>query len=239
MNNFDVKLINDYIAEEDRENALFLLKKGYPVQYIIGSVDFYNLDIKVNENVLIPRFETEYLVDDTIKYIKEHFSKQVNILEFGTGSGCIAIALKKNINSDVTSVDISQKALDIAKQNAINNKADITFINGDMQTFIPEQKIDILISNPPYVKRGSSVSDSIKYEPQDAIYADEDGLFYYYKILDNAPKYLNDCFIIAFEIGDNQGNIIKNYAQKIFPNANIILKSDLNNYDRYIYIISV
>lgn len=234
----DKTLIEKYVPIEKQDDAIKLLDKGYPVQYIIGNVDFYNLNIKVNENVLIPRFETEYLVDDLLKLIKENHFVKPNILDLGTGSGCIAIALKKNIDSFVTAIDNNNLSLNVAKENAKDNNVDINFLHEDINTFIPNEKIDILVSNPPYVKEGSKVDEKIKYEPYKAIYAIDDGLYFYKVILDRYPKFLNKKNIIAFEIGDGQGNVLKELSKEKFPNAYIILKKDINGYDRYLYIIN-
>lgn len=234
----DKELIEKYVDKEKQENAFLLLNNGYPVQYIIGNVEFYNCNIRVNENVLIPRFETEYLVDDLLKLINEYNFIKPNIIDMGTGSGCISIAIKKHLDSNVKAIDISSKALNIAKENSKLNNVEIDFELQDINTFVSNTKFDILVSNPPYVKEGSSVDEKIKYEPQNAIYAPDNGLYYYKVILNNCNKYLNNKNIIAFEIGNNQGNILKQIAKDVFPNSKIILKKDLNNYDRYLYIIN-
>ena len=238
MNNFDIDLINKYVEEKERDNALSLLKKGYPVQYIIGNVDFYNLNIKVNENVLIPRFETEYLVDDLIKLINKYNFINPNIIDIGTGSGCIALAMKQNVKSNVTGIDISKKALDVAKKNANINNIDVNFIEMDMNNIDIVTKFDVLVSNPPYVPYNSDVDLKIKYEPQNAIYAPDDGLYFYKVILSQCQKLLNKKNIIAFEIGDKQSESIIKIIKEYYPNSSIISKEDLNHYDRYIYVIN-
>ena len=131
----DKSLIEKYVPKEKWEEAFKLLEKVYPFQYIIGNVEFYNLNSKVNENVLIPRFETEYLVDDLIKLIKEHNFVKPNILDLGTGSGCIAIALKKNIDSFVTAIDNNNLSLNVAKENAKDNNVDIDFLLEDINIY--------------------------------------------------------------------------------------------------------
>ena len=165
----DIELIKKYVAIAKQEEALKLLENGYPVQYIIGNVDFYGNIINVNENVLIPRFETEYLVDKTIKYINKLNNKELDILEIGTGSGCISIALKKSLKSDIDAIDISAKAIEVAKTNAINNNVKINFLECDIHKFKSNKKYDLIISNPPYVPYNSIVDEKIKYEPQNAI----------------------------------------------------------------------
>ena len=213
------------------------LKDNYPIQYLIGYVDFYGYKINVNENVLIPRFETEYLVDDTIKLIKKYINNP-KILDICTGSGCIAISLSKELNTKVSALDISSNAIDIAKDNASINNADITFINEDIKTYISKEKYNVIISNPPYVKDDSNVDKEIKYEPSNAIYANDNGLEYYKIILSKSKELLEDKNIIAFEIGDDQANDIISIAKVYYPQANILAKNDLNNLNRYIYIIN-
>ena len=168
------------------------IEKNYPVQYLIGNVDFYGYKINVNKNVLIPRFETETLVEKTIKYIKDLNLTKKSLLEIGTGSGCISITLKKELEDlNITSIDISGKALRLAKKNAKYNRANITFLKQDIFKFIPINKYDILISNPPYITIKDEVDESIKFEPKNAIYADDEGLKFYNHILSTCSSYLN------------------------------------------------
>ena len=126
------------------------LLKGEAVQYIIGNVDFYGYEFKVNSNTLIPRFETELLVEKSVNYINNFFEDRVSILDIGTGSGCIAIALNKLVNSMVTAVDISNDALDVAKENNVINNTDVNFIVSDVFSNVND-KYDVIISNPPYI----------------------------------------------------------------------------------------
>ena len=223
----------DKLTKEQKEK----LKQDYPIQYLLGSVNFYGYEIKVDERVLIPRFETEYLVDDTIKYIKKYI-KNPKIIDLCTGSACIAISLSKELNVEVDALDISSDAINLAKENAINNNAFINFINEDIKLFNTQKKYNVIISNPPYVKKDEIVDIQTKYEPQIALFANDNGLEYYKVILDKSKNILEDKFIIAFEIGATQANDIKAYAKSIYPKANIIVKKDLNNLDRNIYIIN-
>ena len=214
-----------------------LLKDNYPIQYLLGNTNFCGYDIKVDERVLIPRFETEYLVDDTIKLIKKYI-KEPKIIDLCTGSGCIAITLSKELNVNVDALDISSDAINLAKENAVNNNANVNFITEDVKKFNTTNKYNVIISNPPYVKLDETVGLETKYEPQIALFASDNGLEYYKVIIDKSKKLLEEKNIIAFEIGATQGNDIKEYASKIYPNANIIIKKDLNNLDRYVYIIN-
>ena len=215
------------------------IEKNYPVQYLIGNVDFYGYKINVNKNVLIPRFETETLVEKTIKYIKDLKLTNKSLLEIGTGSGCISIVLKKELEDlNITSIDISRKALRVAKKNAKQNKANITLLKQNVFKYSPINKYDVLISNPPYVTKEDEVDESIKFEPQNAIFADETGINFYEHILATCNKYLNKKNLIAFEIGYKQGKIIKNIAKKYFPKAKIYIEKDLSEKDRYVFIVN-
>ena len=214
------------------------LLEGYPIQYLIGYVNFYGYKINVNENVLIPRYETEYLVEKTIKYFKKLFNKKVNILDLGTGSGAISIALGKKLDSNVTAVDISDGALELAKNNAEENNLDIKFIKSDMLSEVTG-KYDIVISNPPYIDTDEKIMESVKkYEPNIALFASDSGLYFYKKIISNIKPFLNEKFIIAFEIGWWQGNLIKNIATEYFKDSKIIIEKDLTDRDRYVFIIN-
>ena len=128
MNNNDIEYLKKYLDGNNLEEGIKKLESGVPVQYIVGHVDFYGNILKVNENVLIPRFETELLVEKTINYIKQYFNKKVSIVDLGTGSGCIAITLKKELECEVDAVDISINALNVARDNAKENNISINFI---------------------------------------------------------------------------------------------------------------
>lgn len=232
----DLELIKKYVSSDKQKDAIKKLEIGYPVQYIIGNVEFYGSIINVNENVLIPRFETEYLVEKTINYFNKLNVNKPNILEIGTGSGCISIALKKEINGRIDAIDISREALEIAKENAINNNATINFIECDINNFISNEKYDLIISNPPYVPFNSEYDDKIKYEPQNAIFAKDNGLYFYKIILERIKNNLNDNYLIAFEIGDKEGQDIINLSKYYLPNSSALLEYDYNNYERYIFI---
>lgn len=228
--------LKKYLDKDKLEEGLEQLKQGIPVQYIVGNIDFYGNTINVNKNVLIPRFETELLVDKTIKYIKTNFKHHVDILDIATGSGCIAITLKKEIDSTVDASDISESALKVAQENALNNKVDINFINSDMLTNITK-RYDIIISNPPYLTKDDDIMDIVKNnEPEIALYAKDNGLYYYDVILKNIKNNLKDKYFIAFEIGYTQGEAIKNIALKYLDNINVKIEKDYSNKDRFVFI---
>lgn len=231
-----IEYLKKYLQDKDIDTAIKELENGIPVQYIVGNVDFYGNTINVNKNVLIPRFETELLVDKTIKYIKTNFKNRVDILDIATGSGCIAITLKKEIDSTVDASDISEEALKVAQENALNNKVDINFINSDMLTNITK-KYDIIISNPPYLTKNDDIMDIVKNnEPEIALYAKDNGLYYYDVILKNIKNNLKDKYLIAFEIGYTQGEAIKNIAIKYLDNINVKIEKDYSNKDRFVFI---
>lgn len=211
--------------------------KTKPMQYIIGNVDFYGYKYKVNKNVLIPRFETEELVENTITYINNMFNKKVSILDIGTGSGCIGITLKRKIkDSDVALTDISKKALNIAEYNS--KGLDIKLIHSDIFKNIYD-RYDLIISNPPYISYDEDVMDIVKNnEPNIALYSKNDGLYFYEEILKNCKKHLNDKFLIAFEIGCTQKEAVINIAHKYLNNIKIESKKDMQGRDRMIFIMN-
>ena len=202
----DLEYLKKYY-QGDLEEAKKKLAAGLPVQYIIGNVDFYGITLKVNEDVLIPRFETEELVSKVIQY-SSHF-RNPSIVDIGTGSGAIAITLKKKLTSSVTATDISKKALNVAKENALENNVSINFKEGNLLEPLTE-KYDIVVSNPPYIAYDEEIMDVVKNnEPHLALYAPNNGIYYYEEILKNIKKYLNDKYLIAFEIGESQGKKIQ------------------------------
>jgi len=193
-------LIEKYVCKEKRKEAYQRLLNGEAIQYIIGNVDFCGSIIKVDKRVLIPRFETETLVAKTIEMAKKLFSKRINVIDLGTGSGCIAIALKKALDCDILAIDISKEALDLARENASNNNVHITFELKDMQEKILD-KYDIIISNPPYIPYEGYVEDMVvKNEPSLALFAKDNGLETFdtmeniYNILDMKNGIMNKIF---------------------------------------------
>ena len=240
MNNKYIKQDLELLKKQDPTNYQKNLKKlenNYPIQYLIGYVNFYGYKIKVNENALIPRFETEYLVDDTIKLIKKYVDNP-KVIDICTGTGCIAITLYKELNIEVDALDISKDALYLAEQNIKENNAKINLINEDINNFKTNKKYNVLISNPPYLTNNDILAQETKYEPQIALFAKDNGLEYYKIILKNSLNYLEEKNIIAFEIGSHQGQELINIVKTYYPNAKIILKQDLQHLDRYFYIIN-
>ena len=231
----DIEYLKKYY-KGNIEDAIERLNNGEPVQYIVGNVDFYNSNFIVNKNVLIPRFETEELVLNTINFIKEYFNKKVKVLDIGTGSGAIAISIKKEVDSEVYATDISKEALEVAKENAKRNNVDILFTETNLFEGIKDN-FDVVISNPPYIRYDEEIDEIVKNnEPHIALYADNNGLYFYEEILKNIKTILNDKYLIAFEIGKDQGEAINELKEKYLPESNIILKKDLEGRDRMIFI---
>ena len=231
----DIEYLKKYYNGDINE-ALKRLEEGEPVQYIVGNVDFCGNTIEVNKNVLIPRFETEELVSETIKRIRSTFNNKIDILDICTGSGCIAISLAKEIDSNVIASDISKEALEVAKNNSKLNNTDITFINTDLYNGI-YNKFDVIISNPSYISKDEEIMDIVyKNEPSIALFADNDGIEFYERILKDIRYILKDKYIIAFEIGMTQYDRIKDIKEKYLPEASIEVKKDMQGRNRMIFI---
>jgi len=239
MRDSDLEYLKKYLSKDKLDEGIELLKKGISPQYIVGNVCFYGNTINVNNNVLIPRFETELLVEKTIKYINNLFSdKDISILDIGTGSGCIAITLKKELDCKVVGVDISKEALGVARENAKNNGVDIEFVISDVFSSV-KGNFDVIVSNPPYIREDEEIEDIVKNnEPHLALYAKDKGLYFYDKILRECKEYLNDKFLIAFEIGYEQGDDVKNLAYKYLDSINVSVEKDYSGKDRFIFISS-
>lgn len=214
------------------------LRKGRPIQYIIGNVNFCGNIFEINEKVLIPRFETEQLVVNTIEKINEIWPNQViDLIDLGTGSGAIGLSIKKKLPQvNVTLLDISEKALEVAKTNANKMNLNVKYILNDMLENIAN-KYDVIISNPPYIKTNEEIEEIVKNnEPHLALYAGEDGLDCYRKILNHVKDNINNKYLIAFEIGDTQKDDLFNLVSENLNNYNIECVKDFSNRDRMIFI---
>ena len=208
--------------------------KHIPLAYIFGKTNFYGYDLKVNENVLIPRLDTEVLVEKIVEDVKNQ-NKQVSVLDIGTGSGAIIIAIQKETNSKCYAVDISKKALEIAKENAKTNNAEVKFIESDLFENIKDLKVDYIVSNPPYIE--TEVVEGLKpevvsNEPKLALDGGEDGLDFYRKIIKDAKQHLNNNGKLYFEIGYNQGKSVSDLMKEDFENIKVI--KDYGGNDRVV-----
>ena len=242
VNPLELLTILDKEVDSDIEklykSSLEALKENKPIQYVIGNVNFYGLKFIVNKNVLIPRFETEELVEQVVEYAKSLNKDKIKILDLGCGSGAIGLTLKSILkDSEVTLIDISKEALEVAKLNANNLNLDVTFIESDWFSNVKLEQYDIIVSNPPYIRTDEEIEEIVKNnEPSLALYGGIDGLDCYRKILANIKPYLNDKFLIAFEIGESQKEEIYDIVEKYLKDVEIICKKDLYGRNRMIFV---
>lgn len=242
VNPLELLTILDKEVDSDIEklykSSLEALKENKPIQYVIGNVNFYGLKFIVNKNVLIPRFETEELVEQVVEYTKDLNKDKIKILDLGCGSGAIGLTLKSILkDSEVTLTDISKEALEVAKLNANNLNLDVTFIESDWFSNIKLEKYDIIVSNPPYIRTDEEIEEIVKNnEPSLALYGGVDGLDCYRKILANIKPYLNNKFLIAFEIGESQKEEIYDIVNKYLKDIEITCKKDLYGRNRMIFV---
>lgn len=242
VNPLEILTILDKEVDSDIEklykSSLEALKENKPIQYVIGNVNFYGLKFIVNKNVLIPRFETEELVEQVVEYTKDLNKDKIKILDLGCGSGAIGLTLKSILkDSEVTLVDISKEALEVAKLNANNLNLDVTFIESDWFSNVKLEQYDIIVSNPPYIRTDEEIEEIVKNnEPSLALYGGVDGLDCYRKILANIKPYLNNKFLMAFEIGESQKEEIYDIVNKYLKDIEITCKKDLYGRNRMIFV---
>ena len=227
------------VTEEEKQFVEEIYKKlaaHIPAQYIIGHAEFFGMQLKVDERVLIPRPETEELVE---LILAENPEENLKVLDIGTGSGAIALALAKNRPDwSVTAADISQDALELATENAKRQDLDLTFIRTDCFSEI-SSKYDIIVSNPPYISRADEVEVGLNVlhsEPHLALFADEDGLAIYRRIAEDSKDYLNDGGKIYLEIGYKQGQSVPDFFRKNFPEKRVRTLKDRFGQDRMVVI---
>lgn len=225
---------------DNLEEVIAKIDEGYPIAYLIGDVSFYGYPFKVNENVLIPRFETETLIEKTIKLIKSLNLENSNLIDLGTGSGVIAITLKKEIPSlNITAIDKSKEALKVAIDNSKLNNVNVDFQNQDIFNYELPENISIVISNPPYIEEDSNYSQNVLYEPKEAIFvSNTNPLIYYEQILKMAKEKITKKHLIAFEIDEDHKEDMHKLCKKYFPSENIVIEKDLAGKTRYAFIYS-
>ncbi|MFW5888819.1 MAG: peptide chain release factor N(5)-glutamine methyltransferase [Bacillota bacterium] len=237
--NYDEEMPEEQIKDFFKGLNKYLLE-NLPVQQIIGYVYFYGYKFKVNNQALIPRFETEELVANVLILYDEYFqNKKAKLVDIGTGTGCLAISLaKEEANLEVYATDISKEAINLAKENAQALNADVKFMLGDMLKPLESEKFDILVSNPPYIPANEKVDDIIyNNEPHLALFGGEDGLKFYRTIINYADIILNDSAIIAFEHGYDKAKEIREIAKIKFPQAEIFTLKDMQKLDRMTFIV--
>lgn len=246
MSNTDLYL--KYDEEIDQQilkafnDGISRLMNNEPLQYILGFQHFYGYQIKVNENCLIPRYETEELVANVLADSDFFFpgKEKIDIADVGTGSGAIAIALKKEEERfNMYATDISQAALDLARENCQLNDCDITLLQGDMlQPLIDAGiKLDILVSNPPYIPASQPMQESvIDYEPHVALFGGDDGLMFYRRIFADALKVIKENSFMAFEIGFDEKHALLALCKEFFPNDKYDVLKDINGKNRMLFI---
>ncbi len=236
--------LSEQLSKENEEKYFSLIEKhieeDVPLSHLVGFEYFYDRKYKVTKDVLSPRMETEELIYKVIEYVKATNRNNLKILDLCTGSGIIAITLKKELEQvsvDIIASDISEKAIEVAKENAQNHNADIRFIQSDIFNNI-DDKFDIIVSNPPYIDRKDEVTmqdNVLKYDPHLALFAEEEGMYFYRKIIEQANDYLDENGIIFFEIGyDQKDKIIKladmnGYSGEVYK--------DINGRDRMAFLV--
>ncbi|HDX9577499.1 TPA: peptide chain release factor N(5)-glutamine methyltransferase [Bacillus pseudomycoides] len=237
--------MREELTEEQEQtftNFIYKHVEGIPVQYLIGYEMFYGRPFFVNEEVLIPRPETEELVLGVLTRIRRKFEdKDVHVADIGTGSGAISITLAlENPRLHVYTVDIATESIEVARKNAEKLEANVTFYHGDLLSPFQEtkQKLDVVVSNPPYIPEEDwrGLSSVVKeHEPKRALVGGEDGLDFYRRFMEELPKVLQEEAIVAFEVGVGQGEDVCALLKETFPHAHVEVVFDINGKDRMVF----
>lgn len=223
------------------EKAVYEHEKGTPIQYIMGYEEFYGRPFIVNESVLIPRPETEELVLEMTRRIRNKFPHQteINVVDIGTGSGAIAVSLKlENPFLNVMASDISEDSLAVAKENADRLGADVKFVQGDLLTPFMDKKLDVVVSNPPYIPISDKAFMSevvTEHEPHRALFAGRDGLDFYRRFMKELPLVLKKEAIVGFEVGAGQSEAVSELFKNSFSNVKVEVVHDINGKDRMVF----
>lgn len=236
--------MSEQMSKENEEKYFSLIEKhikeDVPLSHLVGFEYFYDRKFKVTKDVLSPRMETEELIYKVIEYVKANNKNNLKILDLCTGSGIIAITLKKELDEiliDVVASDISEEAIEVAKENAQYHDADVRFIQSDIFNNI-DDKFDIIVSNPPYIDRKDEVTmqdNVLKYDPHLALFAEEEGMYFYRKIIEQAKDYLKENGVMFFEIGYDQKDKIIKLSKKNGYLAQVY--KDINNRDRMAFLV--
>ena len=230
----DVLTHPDEMITADFESFFERIKSGEPVQYVVGETEFMGLAFKVTPDVLIPRQDTELLCEWAIEFLEQRDTKE--FLDICTGSGCIAISVSKLAKAKAYALDISEKALGVAKENNALNGTEVEFFKADAHTFSARSNLDLIVSNPPYIETEvvKTLDRNVKdFEPYLALDGGEDGLDFYRNIVKNSIKMLKNGGALAVEIGYNQGTSVSEIFEKYFGNATVL--KDLSDNDRVVY----
>ena len=233
LNQLDYKQEKEYFFEIEK------LLENNPIEYITNKKEFMNLELYVNQDVLIPRQDTEILVEEVINILQNIKAENIQILDMCTGSGAIAIALAKNVEKCIVdAVDISSGALEVVRKNVVKNQVEdkINIINSDLFSKVPNKKYNLIVSNPPYIERNviENLDKQVQKEPIIALDGGEDGLDFYKKIINKASSYLESNGYLCFEIGYNQKNEVQNLLSNSGKYQNIYCKKDLCGNDRVV-----
>lgn len=236
--------MSEQMSKENEEKYFSLIEKhikeDVPLSHLVGFEYFYDRKFKVTKDVLSPRMETEELIYKVIEYVKANNKNNLKILDLCTGSGIIAITLKKElyqISIDVVASDISEEAIEVAKENAQYHDTDVRFIQSDIFNNI-DDKFDIIVSNPPYIDRKDEVTmkeNVLNYDPHLALFAEEEGMYFYRKIIEQAKDYLKENGVMFFEIGYDQKDKIIKLSKKNGYLAQVY--KDINNRDRMAFLV--
>ena len=236
--------MSEQMSKENEEKYFSLIEKhikeDVPLSHLVGFEYFYDRKFKVTKDVLSPRRETEELIYKVIEYVKANNKNNLKILDLCTGSGIIAITLKKELDQisiDVVASDISEEAIEVAKENAQYHDTDVRFIQSDIFNTI-DDKFDIIVSNPPYIDRKDEVTmkeNVLNYDPHLALFAEEEGMYFYRKIIEQAKDYLKENGVMFFEIGYDQKDKIIKLSKKNGYLAQVY--KDINNRDRMAFLV--
>lgn len=236
--------LSEKLSKENEEKYFSLIEKhikeDVPLSHLVGFEYFYDRKFKVTKDVLSPRMETEELIYKVVEYVKATKKNNLKILDLCTGSGIIAITLKKELDQfsiDILASDISEEAIKVAKENAQSHDATIKFVKSDIFNNI-DDKFDIIVSNPPYIDRKDEVTmqdNVLKYDPHLALFAEEEGMYFYRKIIEQANDYLNENGVMFFEIGYDQKDKIIKLADMNGYSAEVY--KDINGRDRMAFLV--
>jgi release factor glutamine methyltransferase len=240
--------LHDLMSEEKYGKLKVAVERhveGEPVQYITGKEEFYGRTFKVNDKVLIPRPETEELVEHILELIEEHFSEdeKVTVADIGTGSGAISVTMAlENTDLQVYTVDIARESIEVAKGNAKQLGAHVEFLHGDLLKPFIEQgiKLDVVVSNPPYIPDHEiAVLDTIvkDREPMRALSGGEDGYDFYRRFMEELPLVLKQKALVGFEVGAGQGATVASMLKTTFTDAQVYVKYDISGKDRMVFAV--